>query len=89
MMIEYLYSWIGQDWKDTEERLMAKRNLIIGLAFLGVIKNSTGAAGIHANTVKLKKEHEKDIIELVKSSALTFKTNDLIKLCLRAKLTAI
>lgn len=47
---------------------MAKRNLILGLIYLKVMKFNSGVINIHANTLRLKKDHEKTILKLLGKS---------------------
>jgi hypothetical protein len=54
-MIENISAWMDDSWKEAEELLFAKRNLIIGLTYMIVLKNSLGAVSVHASAVKLKK----------------------------------
>lgn len=54
-MIENIVSWLNENWDEAEEVLTAKRNLIIGLTYLNVLKMSSGSINIHTNTVRLKK----------------------------------
>jgi len=54
-MIESIVAWLNENWDEAEEVLTAKRNLIIGLTYLNVLKINSGAIGVHTNTVRLKK----------------------------------
>lgn len=54
-MVESLFSWLGENWDDAEEILTAKRNLIIGLMYLSVLKLHSSAINVHTNFVRLKK----------------------------------
>lgn len=56
-MVESLVSWLGENWDEAEEILTAKRNLIIGLMYLNVLKLYSGGINVHTNIVRLKKEH--------------------------------
>jgi hypothetical protein len=47
---------------------MAKRNLIIGLTYLNVLKHTMASVNALAATINLKRIHEKVILELVDSS---------------------
>ena len=54
-MIENILVWLNENWDEAEEVLTAKRNLIIGLTYLNVLKINSGAISVHTNTVRLKK----------------------------------
>lgn len=46
---------LNENWEEADNLLLAKKNLIIGLMYLNILKFNSGAINIHTIMVKLKK----------------------------------
>ena len=61
-MIENVSKWVLDKWDGADSILLAKRNLVVGLVFLNILKSTSGVS-VHATTttttIKFKKESEK------------------------------
>lgn len=66
--VENFIIWINEEWKQAQQILAAKRNLILGLIYLKLMKFNYGPINIHANTLRFKKDHEKTILKLLSKS---------------------
>lgn len=46
---------LNENWEEADNLLLAKKNLVIGLMYLNILKFNSGAINIHTIMVKLKK----------------------------------
>lgn len=66
-MIESVSKWVLDKWGGADLILIAKRNLVIGIVFLNILKSTSGVS-VHATatttatTIKLKKDCEKIVL---------------------------
>ena len=54
-MIANFVVWFKEDWKLSEEKLLAKRRFLLGLLFLNIMKNSATNTSLIVTTSKLRK----------------------------------
>ena len=54
-MIKSVSDWLTEKWDGADQILLAKRNLVIGLVFLKILKGTSGAVSEHTTD-----KHKKD-----------------------------
>lgn len=62
-MIDNVSTWVTENWHAADYVLFAKRNLVIGLVFLNILKGTSGVSvHVTTTTVKLKKDCERIVL---------------------------